>query len=102
MKPSATSKRDFEKIGSAIFLYVQELGSRVQNLSEHRALLIGPLPESAEEAFLAGWQNLSSRPICQRAFRSTAELENWRQRFERAAVGIDPVLLPSDRDVQLP
>ncbi len=102
MKPSATSKRDFEKIGSAIFLYVQELGSRVQNLSEHRALLIGPLPESAEEAFLAGWQNLSSRPICTRAFRSTAELENWRQRFERAAVGIDPVLLPSDRDVQLP
>ncbi len=99
---SPGSKRDLEKIGSAIFRYIEQLCSRSQILSEHRVLLVGPLPESVEEAFLTHWRALPDRPVCNRAFRAASELEHWRSRFEPLAIGIEPVLITIGEDPLLP
>src|SRR5260221_4633063 len=99
---SPGSKRDLEKIGSAIFRYIEQLCSRSQILSEHRVLLVGPLPESVEEAFLTHWRSLPDRPVCNRAFRAASELEHWRSRFEPLAIGIEPVLITIGEDPLLP
>jgi 3-oxoacyl-(acyl-carrier-protein) synthase/acyl carrier protein len=101
---SPDSKRDFEKIGSAIFLYTQQLCSQAQtqSVSEGRILIIGALPDALEEAFWERWKTLSNPPICNRAFRMAAELEQWRGSFESAATGIEPVLMTIGDDPQLP
>jgi polyketide synthase PksL len=99
---SADSKRDFEKIGSAIFLYIQQLYSRTQSTSELRLLIIGALPDALEEAFLERWKALLNRPVYNRAFTTASELEHWRRSFESNAVGIEPVLMTIGENPQLP
>ena len=99
---SADSKRDFEKIRSAIFLYIQQLYSRSQSPSEPRVLIIGAFPDALEEAFLEQWKALSNRPVCNRAFTTANELEHWQRSFESNAVGIEPVLMTIGEDPQLP
>jgi polyketide synthase PksL len=96
---SADSKRDFEKVGSAIFLYIQQLCSCSQSGSEARVLIIGAFPDALEEAFLERWQALSNRPVCDRAFTTASELERWRRSFESKAAGIEPVLMTIGEDL---
>jgi polyketide synthase PksL len=96
------SKSDFEKIGSAVFLYIKQLCSRNQSLAEPRVLIIGTLPDALEKVFLERWNALSNRPICNRAFTAAAELEHWRRSFQSAATGIDPLLMTIGEDPHLP
>ena len=99
---SADSKRDFEKIGLAISLYVQQLYSRSQSPSDPRVLIIGAFPDALEDAFLERWKALSNRPVCNRAFTTTSELEHWRRSFESNAVGMESGLMTIGEDQQLP
>src|ERR1700751_5329914 len=96
MTISARSQRDLEKIGAAVFRYVEQLGSQSNPLAKHRVLLIGRLPATVEGAFLDHWKDLANKPVCIRGFRSPEERENWRENFEATALGMEASVLRID------
>src|ERR1700746_1098561 len=89
MTISALSQSDLEKIGAAVFRYVEQLGSQSNPLAKHRGLMIGRLPPPGEAPFLDHRKDLANKPVCIRGFRSPEERENWRENFEATALGME-------------